>query len=329
MSKKAEKFNFGQFYTKYGTFMLLLVVFIFSVVGVPSFLGRENLTNILRQIAVVTVLAFGVQFVIILGHINVALGSEIALIGCVSCIVMVRMQSVLGSGIGLAAAILAGLAVGVVIGLINGFVITTFKIPAFIMTLGVTEAARGLALILTDGKPVSGMAESFKVLGQGYVLGVIPVSVIVTALVFLFCWILLNKCKFGRHLYAVGGNINAAEASGIKSKIVVRKAFIIDGICAAIAGILFMSRLGTGQPSSGVTYEFKAITACVVGGTSLAGGSGSLVGTLIGSIIVGIIENAQTLLGINAYWQQVVRGLIILLAVIIDVVTKQAAAKAK
>lgn len=329
MSREKEKFNFGAFYTRYGTFMLLLVIFILAMVGVPSFLGRENLTNILRQIAVVTILAFGVQFVIILGHINVALGSEIALIGCISCLVMVKVQDALGPGVGLVVAILAALLVGVGIGAINGYIITRFNIPAFIMTLGVTEVARGLALIITGGKPVSGMADSFKALGQSYVFGVIPISVVITALVFVIGWVILNRYKFGRHLYAVGGNVLAAEASGIKSKIVVRKAFIIDGICAAIAGILFMSRLGTGQPSAGTTYEFKAITACVVGGTSLAGGSGSIVGTLIGSIIVGIIENAQTLLGIDAYWQQVVRGLIILTAVIIDVVTKLAAAKAK
>lgn len=329
MGKEAKKFNFGRFYTKYGTFMLLLVIFLASMIAVPNFMGRENLTNILRQIAVVTVLAFGVQFVIILGHINVALGSEIALIGCISCIVMVKVQEAAGAGVGLVVSIVAGIAVGVLIGGINGYVITKFKIPAFIMTLGVTEVARGAALILTKGQPVSGMDNAFKVLGQGYIFGVIPISVLVTALVFAILWTVLNKNKFGRHLYAVGGNINAAEASGIKSNLVVRKAFIIDGICAAIAGILFMSRLGTGQPSAGVTYEFKAITACVVGGTSLAGGSGSLVGTLIGSVIVGIIENVQTLLGINAYWQQIVRGLIILIAVIIDVVTKRAAARAK
>jgi len=323
------KFNFGEFYTRFGTFLLLVIIFLAACLFVPGFFGRENLTNILRQIAVVVVLAFGVEFVIILGHINVALGSEIALIGCISCMVMVGTQATLGAGGALVVSIIVSLLVGVGIGAMNGFVITKFNIPAFIMTLGVTECARGAVLLLTGGKPVSGMAENFKFLGQGYIFNVIPVSVIVMIIVFVVCWFLLNKCRFGRHLFAVGGNSNAAEASGIKTKNIVRKAFIIDGICAAIAGILFMSRMGTGQPSAGLTYEFKAITACVVGGTSLAGGSGTLVGTLIGAVIVGIIENAQNLLGINAYWQQVVRGLIILVAVIIDVVTKRAAAKAK
>ena len=324
-----KKLNMGELYTRYGTFMLLVVIFLACAVMVPGFFGQQNLTNILRQIAVVVILGFGVQFVIILGHINVALGSEIALIGCISAMVMLALENSLGAGGALVLAIVISILVGIVIGGINGFVITRFNIPAFIMTLGVTEAARGIALIITGGKPVSGMAELYKFLGQGYILRYIPVSVVIMFLVFLVCWTLLNKCKFGRHLFATGGNTHAAEASGIKTNNIVRKAFIIDGICAAIAGILFMSRMGTGQPSSGLTYEFKAITAVVVGGTSLAGGSGTVVGTLIGAIIVGIIENAQNLLGVNAYWQQVVRGLIILFAVIIDVVTKRAALKAK
>ena len=330
MEKKIDtkKLNFGELYTRYGTFLLLVVIFLACAIMVPGFFGQQNLTNILRQIAVVVILGFGVQFVIILGHINVALGSEIALIGCISAMVMLAMQDSIGAGGALILAIVVSVVVGIIIGGINGFVITKFNIPAFIMTLGITEAARGIALIITGGKPVSGMAELYKFLGQGYILS-IPVSVIIMLLVFLVCWTLLNKCKFGRHLFATGGNTHAAEASGIKTKNIVRKAFIIDGICAAIAGILFMSRMGTGQPSSGLTYEFKAITAVVVGGTSLAGGSGTVVGTLIGAVIVGIIENAQNLLGVNAYWQQVVRGLIILFAVIIDVVTKQAALKAK
>ncbi len=327
MEKK--KFNFGTFYGKYGTFMLLVIIFLAAALFVPGFAGRENLTNILRQIAVVVILAFGVEFVIILGHINVALGSEIALIGCISAMVMVKVQEAAGVGVAVACSILVALLVGILIGGINGFVITRFNIPAFIMTLGVTESARGFALLLTGGKPVSGMATAYNLLGQGYLFGIIPLSVIIMFLVFAVCWILLNKCRFGRHLFAVGGNINAAQASGIDTTKVVRLAFIIDGICAAIASVLFMSRMGSGQPSSGLTYEFKAITACVVGGTSLSGGSGTLVGTLIGAVIVGIIENAQNLLGINAYWQQVVRGLIILFAVIIDVVTKRAASKAK
>lgn len=329
MEKAKKQFNFGEFYGKFGTFVLFLVIFAAASLFVPGFFGKDNLTNIMRQIAVVTILGFGVEFVIILGHINVALGSEIALIGCVSCMVMVAAQTPLGAPVALVLSLLAALALGVGIGALNGFVITRFNIPAFIMTLAVTTVARGSALLLTGGKPVSGMDELYKQIGQGYVFGIVPISVIILLVLFAAGWVLLNKTRFGRHLFAVGGNANAAEASGIRSKSIVRKAFLIDGVMAAIAGVLFMSRMGSGQPSAGVAYEFDAITACVVGGTSLAGGSGTIVGTLIGAVIVGIINNVQNLLGINAYWQQIVKGLIILAAVIVDVVTKRAAAKAK
>lgn len=323
-----RRFNFGRFYGKYGTILLLVLLFILASMFVPGFFAQKNLTNILRQIAVVTILGFGVEFVIILGHINVALGSEIALLGCISCLTMVGLQERLGAGPALALSLCAAMGMGAVIGGINGYVITKFNIPAFIMTLAVTTVARGSALLITGGKPVSGMDAAYKVIGQGYI-GPLPISVLILAVLFAVCWIILNKLRFGRHLFAVGGNINAAEASGIRSKNVVRKAFLIDGLMAAVAGVLFMSRMGTAQPSAGVAYEFDAITACVVGGTSLSGGSGTVTGTLIGAIIVGIINNAQNLLGISAYWQQIVKGLIILVAVIIDVVTKQAATRAK
>lgn len=166
MNNKSEvkKFNFGEFYTKFGSFLLLVIIFLAACAFVPGFFGRENLTNILRQIAVVVILAFGVEFVIILGHTNIALGSEIALIGCISCMVMAGTQGTLGTAGGLVVSIIVSLLVGIGIGAINGFVITRFNIPAFIMTLGVTECARGAVLLLTGGKPISGMGENFKFL---------------------------------------------------------------------------------------------------------------------------------------------------------------------
>jgi inositol transport system permease protein len=182
--------------------------------------------------------------------------------------------------------------------------------------------------LFTKGTPVTGMSKSFLFIGQGNI-GFIPVSVLILVILFVITWILLNKTPFGRYIYAVGGNENAAIASGIKSKVVVVKAFILDGALTAIAGVVLMSRINSGQPAAGVSYEFDAITAVVVGGTSLSGGSGSIVGTIIGAIIVGIINNVQNLLNINAYWQQIVKGLIILFAVIFDVVSKSRAKKRK
>ncbi|MDR1902811.1 MAG: ABC transporter permease [Treponema sp.] len=298
-----------------GIFFILIVIFILSSIFVNGFFTQANLTNVLRQITVVTVLALGATFVIILGHINVAYGSEIALIGCVTCSVMVSTNNVF-------LALLAGIFLGLIIGAATGFIITKFDIPAFIMTLAVTTVARGSVLLFTNAYPITGMGKTFAFIGQGYV-GFIPVSVLILIILFCIAWTLLNKTAFGRHLYAVGGNINAAVASGIKAKTVVIKAFVLDGFMAAIAGIVLMSRLNSGQPAAGVSYEFDAITAVVVGGTSLSGGSGSIVGTIIGAIIVGIINNVQNLLNINAYWQQIIKGLIILFAVIADITAKR------
>jgi inositol transport system permease protein len=301
---------------KNGILIILILLFVFASIFVDGFFSQINLTNVLRQITVVTILALGATFVIILGHINVAYGSEIALIGCVACSVMVATQSLLF-------AIFAGLALGLLIGSLNGFIITKFGIPAFIMTLTVTTVARGSVLLYTNANPVTGMGKSFAFIGQGYI-GFMPVSVLILIILFCITWVMLNKMVFGRHLYAVGGNERAAVASGIKTKLVVRKAFIFDGIMTAIAGIVFMSRMNSGQPAAGISYEFDAITAVVVGGTSLSGGSGTIVGTIIGAIIVGIINNVLNLQNVNTYWQQIAKGLIILFAVIADVMNKRA-----
>jgi inositol transport system permease protein len=219
-------------------------------------------------------------------------------------------------------AMLCALGMGVLIGFINGLVITTFNIPAFIMTLAVTTIARGSVLLMTNATPVSGMDKSFLIIGQGYI-GIISVPIVILLVLFVITLVLLNKTRFGRYLFAVGGNINAAKASGINSKLVIIKAFILDGALAAIAGVVLMSRINSGQPAAGVGYEFDAITGVVVGGTSLAGGVGSIGGTIIGVIIVAIIGNIQNLLNVHTYWQQIVKGLIILVAVIVDMISQR------
>ena len=298
-----------------GIFVILMTLFILSSIFVRGFFSPNNLTNVLRQIAVVTILALGATYVIILGHINVSYGSCVALIGCLTCKIMVLTGN-------LPLALAVGLALGMLIGIINGTVITRFRIPAFIMTLAITTIARGIVLLFTDARPITGMNSEFKFIGQGS-LGFIPVSVLVMITLFAVSWILLNKTAFGRHLFATGGNEHAAIASGVKTKSIVRKAFLFDGLMTAVAGILLMSRLNSGQPAAGVGYEFDAITAVVVGGTSLAGGSGSVVGTIIGAVIVGILNNCLNLLNVNAYIQQITKGIIILFAVIVDMLSKR------
>lgn len=317
----AKKFNFGQFYGKYGIFLIFVVIFAIASVAVPGFLSQYNLKNVLLSIACTTVLAFGATFVIILGHINIAYGSEIALIGCIACMVDVATGSVW-------LAIAVALLIGLVLGAVTGFIITKFSIPAFIMTLALTEAARGGAVLVTGGNTISGISSGFAAMGQGYV-GPIPIAVLILLFCFAVMWVILNKTPYGRYIYAVGGNAKAAEASGINPKMVTFKAYLLDGVLVGVGSLLLMGRLNSGVPGAGLSYEMDAITAVVVGGTSMSGGSGTLFGTLVGAIIVGIINNVQTLLGVDSNIQRIVKGVIIVAAVIIDVVTKNSAKKAR
>jgi inositol transport system permease protein len=319
MGKPITSNSLKQLYNKFGIFGILFVITIFCSLASPYFLTAGNITNILKQIAVVAILALGATFVITLGHTNISYGSCIALIGCVACQVMVATGSFFVS-------LIAAIVLGFFIGTVHGFIITTFRIPAFIVTLSTSAIARGAVLLITDGIPVTGMGEAFISIGQGVIFPnfavPIPISVLILFVLSALCWIMLSKTRFGRHIYAVGGNESAAIASGVKTKTVTRMAFMLDGILTAIAGVLFVSRMNSGQPGAGVGYEFFAITAVVVGGTSLSGGVGTIMGTIVGALVVGIINNIQTLLHVHTYWQQIVQGLIILFAVISDVLSK-------
>ncbi len=317
---KSHGIDIARIYRKYGTILIFAGICILASLLSPTFLTEANLTNVLRQVVVVSLLACGVTFIIILGQIDVSLGSVLALCGVIATSVMATTGSI-------ALAVLAGVAMGIVTGIINGFVITFFRIPSFIMTLAMTTVARGAVLLYTGGAPVSGLGE-FKVIGQGSI-GPVPISVLILAVFVAISWVLLNKTKFGRYVYAVGGNDRAARASGINSDSIVVKAFIYNGILCAIAGIVLMSRINSGQPAGGVGYEFDAITAVVVGGTSLMGGTGTITGTIIGSMIIGVINNILNLMNVSSYWQQIIKGLIIAIAVILDVWTKSARSKKK
>lgn len=317
---KIKTMGFAGVYNKYGTILIFIGIFILAAVLNETFLTVTNLTNVLRQMVVVTLLALGVTFIIILGHIDVSLGSVLALAGCIAASVMSKTQNIV-------LAILAGIVIGLITGFLNGFIITTYNIPAFIMTLAMTTVARGAVLLYTNGVPVTNLG-NFNVLGQGSI-GIIPISVIILLVFAIISWVLLNKTKFGRYIYAVGGNASAAAASGINVKNTVRLAFLYNGILAAVAGIVLMSRINSGQPAGGIGYEFDAITAVVVGGTSLAGGTGNIVGTVIGAMIIGVINNILNLMNVNSYWQQITKGLIIAIAVILDVQTKKVKVKKK
>lgn len=292
--------------------LLFLCAFlaIFPVTG-PHFRTLKNVFNVLRQISTNLLLACGMTMVIILGGIDLSVGSVIALSGVLAAGCVSRYSLPIGI------ALLIGVIVGLVFGLFNGFVISKTTIPPFIVTLATMNIARGLAGVYTGGSPVRVVSKEWQFIGAGYLAGV-PVPVIIMILIFILSLLLLNRTKLGRHIYAVGGNVKAAEFSGISVEKVKFIVYTYSGIMAGLAGIILASRMYSGQPTAGEGAEMDAIAAVVVGGTSMAGGSGKLGGTLIGALIIGILNNGLNLMNVNSFWQTVVKGVVILLAVMID-----------
>ncbi|MBR3001151.1 MAG: ABC transporter permease [Lachnospiraceae bacterium] len=276
-----------------------------------TFLTTTNIFNVLRQSASNLMLACGMTMVIILGGIDLSVGSIIAMSGCFAAgaVVWHGMPEVVGLTIG----ILSGL----LFGLFNGFMIAKTKIPPFIVTLASMNIAKGIAQVYSGGKPIRCMTDAWKFLGAGYV-GPFPTPVVTMFIVFIVSVLFLNRTRIGRHIYAVGGNETAARFSGIDTAKVKFVVFAFSGLMAGLAGVTIASRLYSGTCTSGEGAEMDAIAAVVVGGTSMAGGSGRLGGTLIGVLIIGILNNGLNLMGINSNWQYIVKGVVILAAVYID-----------
>ena len=275
------------------------------------FVTVKNLFNVLRQISTNLLLACGMTMVIILGGIDLSVGSVIALSGVLAAGGVVRYN------LPIVPAMLLGVLIGIIFGLFNGFVISKTTIPPFIVTLATMNIARGLAGVYTGGSPVRVVTKEWQWIGAGYVAGV-PVPVIIMIIVFIVSLLIINRTKMGRYIYAVGGNNLAATYSGINVSTVKFFVYTYSGIMAGIAGIILASRMYFGQPTAGEGAEMDAIAAVVVGGTSMAGGSGKLGGTLIGALIIGILNNGLNLMNVNSFWQTVVKGIVILLAVTID-----------
>ena len=294
----------------YAILLVLLVMIIGMTIAKPVFISKDNLINIARQISMVAIVGIGMTFVLIIGEIDLSVGH----IACLSGIIV---SICLRAGMNIPVSIILALVVGSVIGLANGVINTYFKIPSFIVTMGMDNIAYGIVLVITNAYPVTGLPESFKVIGRGY-LGFIPVPVIIMAVCYVLGYILLKYIPFGRNMFAIGGNRDAAKLSGIaveKCKVAI---FTICGLTAAISGVILASRLFSGQPSSGTSFSMDAIASCVIGGTSTTGGKGRVWGTLIGALIMGIVDNGMTLLGISTIWQYIVKGAIIIVAVGLD-----------
>ena len=297
---------------KYGPLLALVAVCIGLAFMNSDFLTVDNSFDVLRQVSINAVIAFGMTLSILLGGIDLSVGSILAVSS-----VLAAMTMKAGHGAALAAgvAILAGGGMGS----LNGAIIAKGNVAPFIATLGTMTLLRGAALVLSNGSPISGFSSNaFAMLGGGYVAHQIPVPVGLMLAMFAVFWFVLTRTVFGRHVYATGGNAEAARLSGVNTDRVQVLVYTVSGAMAALAGVILTSRLDSAQPTAGAGYELDAITAVVLGGTSLAGGRGWIFGTLVGALLIGVLNNGLNLMGVSAFYQQVVKGSVILLAVLLD-----------
>jgi putative xylitol transport system permease protein len=311
MPATRSRFN-SRFILQYGIVLAFFVLCLALTFASPYFLTWNNWLNILRQTSVNGVLAIGMTCVILTGGIDLSVGSVLAFAS------MVAGGLVTGPDpANPFVAIAAGIAAGAVLGAINGVIISRLYVPPFVATLGMLSIARGLTFIYNDGMPFPALSDAFRTIGMGFV-GPIPVPVVVFALIAGIFWFVLKFTTFGRYIYAVGGNEKAAKTSGINTRGIIFAVYAIAGALAGLAGMILTARTSSALPQAGVSYELDAIAAVVIGGTSLQGGIGSISGTVFGALIIGVINNGLDLLGVSSYYQQVVKGVIIVAAVLLD-----------
>jgi inositol transport system permease protein len=331
LDKSFSREGLNAFVRKYAIVLIFIAMFVAMTFLTDAFLQPRNLVNVVRQISVVGLIAIGVTMVIITTGIDLSSGSVLALAAVFAASLAQQPgwhdAKYPGLVVPVIVPIVAALAIGVLCGAINGGLIAKFKIPPFIATLGMMTIARGFALIYSN-RPVSGLTDTYNFIGQGEILKVIPIPgqpplgipipVIILAVVAIGAHIMLNNTRFGRHIYAIGGNEQAALISGLNVGRIKIGVYTIAGLLAGLAGLVLSSRIGSGQAGLAVGYELDAIASAVIGGTSLSGGIGTIWGTIIGALIIGVLNNGLDLLNVSAYWQTIVKGSIIVIAVIID-----------
>lgn len=297
-----------------GIIITLIAMIVFFSVFTKSFFTMRNFTNVARQISVTGICAVGMTAVLLTGGIDLSVGS---VIGVSSALVAIMLSN----GISVIVAAIAAFATGIIIGIVNAFCVTTLLIPAMITTLATQMALRGVVYLVTGGMPVYGIPEGFKILGQGSI-GPLPISAIIMVIVFIVGGVVLSRTAFGRHIYGIGGNVETARLSGVDVKRELFKVYMLEGLLGALSGLILTSRINSGQPSSGDGYEMDIITAVVLGGVSLSGGEGKLGKVIIGVVFMGVLANGMMMMNVNEYWQRVVKGLVLLVAVAIDIRAK-------
>jgi ribose transport system permease protein len=302
--------NLLDLWNRLGMIIILVLLCIVLSFIAPNFLEMTNILNVLKQVSIIAILAAGMTIVILTGGIDLSVGSIVALSGVISVMLS-------ANGVNPFIAMLSGIGVGYVVGLINGFFTAKTKLPAFIVTLGSFTYVRGLAYVISGGYPIALQSEVFKFVGSGSIFG-IPTPIYIMLFVYAVVYFVLKYTMFGRHIYAIGGNEEAARLTGIKVEKNLINVYSISGLLAGLGGVVLAGRLFSGQPTAGQMYELDAIAAVILGGTRFTGGVGKIQGTIIGVLIMGVISNGLTLMDVNYYWQLVVKGGVIVAAVLID-----------
>lgn len=308
--EKIKKISINEFLLKAKSLIGLAgLIIVFSILS-PRFLDYYNLTNVLRQTSLNAILAVGMTFVILTGGIDLSVGSVLAFSSAITA-------GMLKDGSSLILALLVGIAIGTALGLFNGFVALKWNIPPFIATFAMMTIARGFTLVYTNGQPITGLGSAFGYIGNGYV-GPVPVPIIITVIIFIIGYYILKNNRLGRYVYATGGNIQAAKLAGINTNNIILFVYSLSGFLAAVSGLIITSRLNSAAPTAGQGAELDAIAAVVLGGTSLSGGEGSIIGTIIGAMIIGILNNGLNLLNVSPFYQLIAKGSVILLAIALD-----------
>lgn len=309
-----QKKDMGKILRQFGLVFVALIIIIFMSITSDVFLTSQNIINILRQISINGILAVGMTFVILTGGIDLSVGSVVAITGVIA-------GSLLKNGTNWFIACLAALVISVICGILNGWLIAYIGFQPFIATLSTMTIGRGFAQVYSDGKPYMISDPAFKKIGQGDFLG-IPIPIILLVIFCILGLVILMMTTFGRYVFAIGGNMSAAKLSGVRTQRIQTMVYVFSSICAWMVGLILAARISSGQPTAGESYEMDAIAATAIGGTSMNGGIGSLTGTIIGFIILGLLQNSMNLMNINSFWQQIVKGILIIVAVFLDMRTK-------
>ncbi len=309
-----QKKDMGKILRQFGLVFVALIIIIFMSITSDVFLTSQNIINILRQIAINGILAVGMTFVILTGGIDLSVGSVVGITGVI-------VGSFLQDGTNWILASLIALVISIVCGIINGWLIAYIGFQPFIATLSTMTIGRGFAQVWSDGKPYMISDPAFKQIGQGSFLG-IPIPIFLLVIFCIIGLVILMMTTFGRYVFAIGGNMSAAKLSGVRTQRIQTMVYVFSSICAWMAGLILAARISSGQPNAGESYEMDAIAATAIGGTSMNGGIGSLTGTIIGFIILGLLQNSMNLMNINSFWQQIVKGILIIVAVFLDMRTK-------